>query len=62
MLDFIEYTMYAWLVDIVETDVRSKTEHQSALNHVGTDHTTGTNDQKLFICYKIHNVSVFSYS
>ena len=31
---------YTWVEDVVETNIRSKTEHQSALNHVRTNHTT----------------------
>ena len=49
LLNLIEYTVNTWLVDIVETNVWSKTEHQSALNHVRTNHTAGTDDQKLVI-------------
>ena len=50
LLNFIENTMYTWLEDIIKTDVWSKTEHQSALYHVRTDHTACTDDNEFVIC------------
>ena len=50
LLNLIEDTMNTRLIDIVETYVRSKAEHQNALHHVGTDHTACTDDDQLVIC------------
>ncbi|CUQ26797.1 Uncharacterised protein [Segatella copri] len=50
LLNLIENTMYTWLEDIIKTDVWSKTEHQSALYHVRTDHTACTDDNEFVIC------------
>lgn len=41
--------MNTWLIDVIKTNIGSEAEHQSALYHVRTNHTAGTDDQKLVI-------------
>ena len=39
---FLSYTVNSRLENVVKTDVGSETEHESGLNHVGTDSSTGS--------------------
>ena len=50
LLHLVKYTMNAWLIDIVQTDVRSETECENGLNHVRTNHTASTDDNEFFVC------------
>ena len=58
MAHFFIYTVYARLEDVIQADVRSKTEHECRLNHVAADHTTGTNDNEFFVSQKFHNNTI----
>ena len=49
MTHLIIYTMHTRLINIIQADVRSEAQHQHRLNHVRADHTTSTNDDKLFV-------------
>ena len=42
--------MNAWLIDVIEAYVGSKAEHEDALNHVGTNHTAGSDDKEFVVC------------
>ena len=36
--------MNAWLIDVIQTNVRSQTKHKHTLHHVRANHTAGTNN------------------
>ena len=52
--------VYAGLIDIIQTNVWGKAEHQDALHHVGADHATGTNDNEFLVSQEFHVFSYFS--
>ena len=55
VVHFLGYTVDSRFDDVIETDVRSKTEHKGGLSHVGADRTAGTDDEQLLVCQKSHD-------
>ena len=54
VVHFLGHTVDSRFDDVIETDVRSKTEHKSGLSHVGADRTACTDDEQLLVCQKSH--------
>ena len=59
MAHLIVYTMYTGFINIVQANVGGETEHQDALNHVGTDHSTGTDNHEFLVSKKSHWIIIF---
>ena len=54
VVNFFGNTVHTGLEDIIKTYVWSETEHEGGLDHVGADHSAGTDDEQLFISKIIH--------
>ena len=50
VVDLCKNTLEAGLIDIVKTYVRSETEHECGLGHVGANHSTCSYNDQLFVC------------